>query len=100
MKEAMTIKANLNDPGLLRTIVEILATRHVDMGYGEADVPQQWKAVETSSTQAYVLGTVDIKSNIQGSDEKIDIPFSSGFLFTCIKNRFGQFNLKWSSSLS
>jgi hypothetical protein len=100
MKHAMSITANLNEPILLRTVVETLASRHVDMGYSKTVIPHQWKAIETSCIQAYVLGTFDVQANGNTIEEQMNIPFASCFLFTCIKGKYGLFNLEWSSSLS
>jgi hypothetical protein len=100
MKKEMTIIANLNEPCLLKTLVEMIASRHVDMGYSKATVPQQWKAIETSSTQAYVLGTFDLHTKRNKAEEQTIIPFTSSFLFTCLKDKYGSFKLVWSSSLS
>ena len=95
MKQLMSISANLEQPGILRNVIEKLASRHVDRGYTNAIVPRQWKAIETSGIQATVSGTIDMHTN-----KEINIPFDSGFLFTCIKGKNGFFNLEWSTSLS
>jgi hypothetical protein len=100
MKQTLNVTANLNEPGLLRTVVETLASRHVDQGYDKSVVPQQWKAIETSCIQAYVLGSFDMKTNDNNACEEINVPFASCFLFTCFKAKYGLFNLEWSSSLS
>jgi len=100
MKQEMTIMANLNEPVLLKAVVELIASRHVDMGYCEATVPSNFKAIETSCTQAYVLGTLGLHSGSDYKEEQFFIPFISSFLFTCIKDRYGMFNLEWSASLS
>lgn len=100
MKQALSITANLNEPDLLKTMVETLASRHVDMGYHNITVPGQWKAIESSCIMAYVLGNFDLKLNSNGIEEQVNMPFASCFLFTCIKGKYGLFNLEWSSSLS
>ena len=100
MKQTLNVTATLNEPGLLRTVVETLASRHVDMGYDKSVVPQQWKAVETSCIQAYVLGSFDMQVNESNPGEVINVPFASCFLFTCFKAEYGLFNLEWSLSLS
>jgi hypothetical protein len=81
-------------------VVETLASRHIDLGYSHSTVPQQWKAIETSCIQAYVLGNFDLQTSGGEIEEQMNIPFSSCFLFTCIKGKYGLFNLEWSSSLS
>jgi len=99
MKKELNVIANLYDPDLLKNLVEKLASSHVDFGYNEAWVPANWKALETCGTVAYVMGTFSMQTeNIV--KEEINVPFTSCFLFTCIKEKYGLFNLEWSSSLS
>ena len=100
MKQTLNVTANLNEPLLLKTVVESLASRHVDLGFDKTPVPNQWKAIETSCIQAYVLGNFDMQDKGLFADEQINVPFASCFLFTCIKAKHGLFNLEWSSSLS
>jgi len=100
MKKLMSVTANLYDPSLLKNLVEKLATQHIDMGYHKAIVPQQCKAIETSSTQAYVMGTFDLSIKGIHTEEQLSVPFTSCFLFTCTKEKYGLFNLEWGSSLS
>ena len=99
MKSLMSITANLEQPAILRNVIEKLASRHVDMGFTNAIVPRQWKAIETSGIQATVSGTLDLYKH-DNDGQEVNIPFDSGFLFTCIKGKNGFFNLEWSSSLS
>jgi hypothetical protein len=100
MKQEISISATLYDPGLLRNLVEKLASSHLDMGYHKVTVPNQWKALETSCIIAYVMGTFDLHTKGNAFDEQFNIPFTSCFLFTCTKEKYGLFNLEWSSSLS
>jgi len=100
MKQEMNVKAHLNEPGVLVTIVETLASQHVDKGYSKMRVPRQWSAVETSSIQAFVLGNFNVTKDTEETEETITIPFSGSFLFTCFKEKNGLFNLVWSASLS
>ena len=100
MKQAMTIIANLIEPGLLKTLVEIIASNHMDMGYSKVAVLQRWRAIETSCTQAYVLGTFGLNTEGRDPEAGFRIPFTSSFLFTCIKDDHGSFNLEWCASLS
>ena len=99
MKKAINITANLYDPGLLKMLVEKLASGHKDFGYNEALVPENWNALETCCTVAHVMGTCSIENEGNGN-KQIDVPFTSRFLFTCTKAKYGLFGLEWSSSLS
>ena len=81
MNNTLLISATLDQPGFLEDLVEKLAYRHYDIGYSKAEVPRNWKAFETSSTETYVSGTVAIAEQ----DVFINMPFITRFLFTCIK---------------
>lgn len=96
MNKFLHISANLDQPVLLENMVEKLAQRHYDTGYAKAEVPKNQQAIDTSSTQTYVSGTVAIEEN----NELINMPFITCFLFTCVKEKNGEYKLAWSSSLS
>jgi hypothetical protein len=100
MKQKISITANLNDLANLKDLVENLASCHTDRGYCKVPVPEKWKALEMSSTQVYVLGSLDVHTKTNESVKKVNMPFTSSFLFTCIKEKCGLFNLEWSVSLS
>ena len=100
MKNVMTIIAKLHQPGLLRTLVEMIALDHADMDYSKIAVPHRWKSIETSSTEAYVLGTLYLHSEDSIPQVAALIPFSASFLFTCMRDDNGSFNLEWGASLS
>lgn len=96
MNNSLLIKATFDQPVFLENLVEKLADRHYDIGYSKALVPRSLKAVESSSTETYVSGTVGICANA----EIINMPFITRFLFTCVKEKNGSYKLEWSSSLS
>ena len=96
MKKALHITAILDQPGLLEDLVEKLADRRYDLGYSNATVPTPFQAIETSSTETYVSGTVSLAVN----DELINMPFITSFAFTCTKTRKDAYKLGWGSSLS
>lgn len=100
MKHEMTVTANLHEPDLLVSVVEKLASRHVDRGFKETAVLEQWKPIESSCIQAYVLGSFDMQTANNNSEETVNVPFAGCFLFTCLKGDYGLFNLEWSASLS
>lgn len=97
MKQHLHISASFDQPELVQNLVERLAYRHYDIGYGMEKMPTGWKALETSSTEAYVSGTLGIDA---GDDEHINMPFISCFNFTCIKGSGDPYQLIWSSSLN
>jgi hypothetical protein len=96
MKKLMNITAALEQLDLLENLIERLADRHSDIGFGNAMVPSSGTAVESSSIETYVTGSVSL------SDEhgEITIPFITCFIFTCTKEKNGVYEIAWSSSLS
>ena len=96
MNNTLQITANFDQPGLLENLVEQLAHRRYDIGYGQAAVPKNLNAIETSTTETYVSGTVAIAND----DEIINMPFITRYLFTCAKEKTGRYRMAWSSSLS
>ena len=97
MNNTLHISAALDQPELLENMVEKLAYRTYDIGYGKALVPKSLQAIETSSAEIYVSGTVEF---IFKKDERIRIPFITNFLFTCTKGKNDPYKLTWSMSLS
>ena len=96
MKKSLHITATIDQPGFLEEMVEKLAYRHYDLGYGKQIMPDNREALETSSTETYVSGTLAMEFE----DEQINMPFITNFLFTCTKGKDGIYNLEWGSSLS
>ena len=99
MNRVLNITATLDQPELLENLVEKLASRRYDIGYSREVVPQDWQAVETSSTETYISGTLSF-SGLTNDDAFINTPFITSMLFTCIKGKEGDYRLLWSSSLS
>ena len=100
MKHVLHITATLDQPELLENLVEKLASRRYDIGYSRETVPQDWQAVETSSTETYVSGTLSFSGLTNNDDTAVNIPFITSMLFTCIKGKEDDYRLLWSSSLS
>jgi len=96
MKNSLYITTTIDEAELLEDRVEKLAYRHSDLGYGKQKMPGDHEALETSSTEAYVSGTVAISN----SGEQINMPFVTHFVFTCIKRKDSDYKLGWSSCLS
>lgn len=92
----ISITAALCEQSVLESVVEELAYRRIDIGYCRQAVPPGLKAIETSSIEAHVSGDI----TISGKSQSFDMPFTTCFLFTCIKARGGEYELAWSSSLS
>jgi len=100
MNQVLQITAILDQPELLESLVEKLASRRYDIGYSREAVPQDWQAVETSSTETYVSGTLSMSGSMNNDDASINMPFITSMLFTCIKGKENDYKLLWSSSLS
>ena len=96
MKASINIAAKLDQPDLLENLVEKLAYRRNDLGYGSLKVPSDQEALETASSTIYLSGTVGFAEK----DEQFNMPFITSFLFTCVKGEDGVYKLAWSTSLS
>jgi hypothetical protein len=96
MNKSLNISMSLDKPDLLENLVEKLAYRRYDIGYGKEKMPRNFEALETSSAETYASGTVAITDK----DETINMPFITSFLFTCIKGKDESYKLTWCSSLS
>ena len=96
MNNSIHITTVLDEPDLLDFMVERMAYRRTDIGYGNQKVPENTEALETSSATIYLSGTVAVAEQ----DEQVNMPFITSFLFTCIKGTDGIYKLVWSSSLS
>ena len=94
MKKTLRIKATIDEEAFLEDMVEKLALRHnytgIDKKLGVND------ALETSSTETYVSGTMAIETK----DQQINMPFITSFLFTCIKESKDTYSLEWGISMS
>jgi hypothetical protein len=97
MKKLLHISAAFDQPELVQNLVERLAYRRYELGYGTQLMPRGLKALETSSTETYVSGTMAIDAD---NNEIINMPFITCFLFTCIKGKSEPYQLIWSSSLN
>jgi uncharacterized protein YheU (UPF0270 family) len=94
MKQTLHITAIIDQPDFLENIVEKLVLRHNSDMYNDTGNDQG--SLETSSTETYVSGTMEIDD--QG--QHIEMPFITSFLFTCIKISDNTYSLEWSNSLS
>jgi hypothetical protein len=101
MDKSLHITAVLDQPDLLESLVEKLASRRFDIGYGLEQMPREWKAIEISSTETFVSGTLSLSDNANNAEKNaINMPFITPMLFTCIKEEQDSYRLLWSSSLS
>ena len=94
-RSEIVITASIEEPCMLQLLVETLAESNPDLGYGLKQVQPGWTAIETSSIEARISGSV----NLSGKSD-IRMPFVTCFVFTCTKETIGKHELKWSNSLS
>ena len=96
MKQILHIEADFDKPELLKSMVEKLVMRRNESNKPFTVTPLHHKAIETSSTEAYVCGSVSINED----ETAIKMPFDSSFIFTCIKGANKLYEVTWSMSLS
>ncbi len=97
MKGSLHITATVDQPDLLKDLVEKLACKRNDT---RLSYSRERKLIETSSTEAYVSGTVELDFCNGVNDEKINVPFITCFLFTCKRSGLQGYELAFSQSLS
>lgn len=90
------INATVDQPDLLENLVEKLAYRRNSPGSGREKMPHNRRALDTSSTELYMSGTLNIDDN----GDQIHMPFITCFVFTCVKDSAGGCKVEWSNSLS
>lgn len=63
MKQHLHISAAFDEPEFVQNLVERLAYRRYELGFSNEKVPSGFKALETSTTETYVSGTMAIDFN-------------------------------------
>lgn len=96
MITSLAISTTLYDASLLTNIVEKLACRRNDSPVSGEIVEPGWQHVGSSSLEAFVSGTAEISNG----PDYFKMPFTTCFLFTCIRAKDQDYDLTWSSSLS
>jgi hypothetical protein len=92
----LAVSVTIDEAPLLKNLVEKLAHRRLDSGFLYANMPDGWKAIDSSSIEAYVSGCMDI----QGEEGYLAMAYTTCFSFTCIKVLGGDNTLVWVNSLS
>ena len=93
MKKTLHIKTTIDEEAFLEDMVEKLALNHNDK---KRSIPGINDVLETSSNETYVSGSVAIET----TDQRINMPFVTSFLFTCIKIAKDTYSLEWGISMS
>jgi hypothetical protein len=96
MEKELHITATIDQPSFLEDMVEQLAYRRHEFGYWKQKMPFNHEALETSSVESYVNGWMVMDDSVR----HIKVPFTTRFLFTCIKEKVSGYQLGWSYSLS
>jgi hypothetical protein len=97
MNRILNIAVSVYTPRLLYTIAEQLAARRTEKGYGREILPYPWKAFETGSAETFINGTITLEVD---NEETIQVPFITGFLFTCARVDKDTYQLNWSFSMN
>ena len=97
MNKILHISASLDQPEFLEDLVERLAYPRYESRYIKAWVPKPWQAIETSTTETYISGTVEIAFN---EAESIRMPFITCFVFVCKKGKDDPYKVNWSLSFN
>jgi hypothetical protein len=93
---SLAVSVTIDEPGLLKALVEKLAHRRYHIGYSRKAVPAGLTAIDTSSIEAYISGGLELTVPF----EEFSVPYCTCFHFTCVKNRAGENMLSWVNSLS
>lgn len=93
---SLAVSITIDEIPLLKNMVEKLAHRRFDIGYADQPMPEGWQAIDPSSIEAYVSGSLDLLNK----DEQLSLAYTTCFTFTCIKVAGGENTLTWINSLS
>jgi hypothetical protein len=92
----LTVSATIDDQILLEEFVKYLACGRNKMNNSRERTQLGWKAIDTSSLEAYVSGNMIISDE----NEPVRLAYTTGFLFTCIKEYKQEYSLEGCFSLS
>jgi hypothetical protein len=90
------IKATVFEAEVTRLLIERLANLRIDAGNSLEKAGPDWLCIDTSTIEAFVNGGIHFSNR----DDLTSMPYTSCFLFTCMKRNGGQYDLTWVSSLS
>ena len=97
MKKNLHLVTSVDKPEIMEKLIEEMATRRNDIGYGNAAVPASWQALDTSSVESYVSGRVEFDYS---EAQRIRMPYITCFLFSCTREKKDPYDLTWAISLS
>jgi len=97
MENSLCITAAVDHPGMLEILIEKLASRRNDNDSCKEKMPKGWQPFETSSTEVYLNGSVEL---FYSKDDYTRMPFTTSFLFTCMGTKKDSYKVNWGISLS
>ncbi len=97
MKQKLHLSATVENPGMLESIVELLAVRRNDHQFVQKNAAKSWQAIESSSVESYISGTIEIAGKRLRT---VHLPFLSSFLFSCTREKDLPYQMRWCCSLS
>ena len=95
-QSSLDISVTVDEMSLLQNLVEKLAHRRYDAGYALQTVPVGWAALDTSSIEAHVSGSIDIAAG----GYILAMAYTTCFSYTCTKQAGEENTLAWANSLS
>lgn len=95
MKQSLQIEAVVEQPQLLENMVERLVGNKAPYDVAEL-VTEGWKEAPVASAETYVSCTV----MLDDENAHIALPFTTSFLFSCIKDEDGRYKIEWACSMS
>ena len=95
MKNELHIAAIVDKPQLLNEMVSKLVFKK-SAGRKQTNVLPDWKEANVACTEAYVNGSL----LLDRKREHFEVPFITGFFFTCLQHKKGEHKIEWSHSLS
>jgi len=94
--QPLAVYVTIDEARLLKNLVEKLAHRRYEIGYSNERMPSGLRAIDTSTIEAYVAGSMDL----QEKEKSMALSYATCFSFTCTKVFGGDNSLSWVNSLS
>jgi hypothetical protein len=97
MKKDIHLSTSVDKLELLESLIEDLVNKNQHHSYKKSRVPRQWQTIDTSSVEVYFCGQVEFDYN---ESQRIRVPYTTPFLFICVKEKSHLYYLNWSFSLN
>ncbi len=96
MKRVLQIETIIDKPQQLDDMVEKLVLHKSNAQNSNHLVLKGWSIIDIASAEAHINGIITVNEG----NEKASPLFTSPFLFSCIKNKIGEYKIEWSVCLS